>query len=310
MFCEWIWDGAIGKVHTIHAGCTAVNSGIDHLPRLKEQHEVPDDARLGPVARPGPGPPVSSGLPARRVARLGAVRQRHGRRLDLPRGRSGVLGARPRRAEDDPGRGEGLRLRRPRATPSPRARSSPTSSRPRASAARSRCTGTAAPSGFRGRRTWSRTRKPVDTGAVVLGDKGTIMYGSHGAGGVRIIPEAQDEGLQAARRRRFPRVKEHHQDWLEAIRNGTKAGSDFSYGGPLTEIAMLGVIAIKLPGTEARVGRRKPCGSPTAPRPTSTSTRRTATAGCCEAALRAEPTRPIPRQDRARVESTLTNSRD
>ena len=24
-FCEWIWDGAIGSVHTIHAGCNAVN---------------------------------------------------------------------------------------------------------------------------------------------------------------------------------------------------------------------------------------------------------------------------------------------
>ena len=28
-FCEWIWDGAIGNVHTIHLGCTAVNSAID-----------------------------------------------------------------------------------------------------------------------------------------------------------------------------------------------------------------------------------------------------------------------------------------
>src|SRR2546422_8744722 len=25
LFCEWIWDGAIGSVHTIHAGCAAVN---------------------------------------------------------------------------------------------------------------------------------------------------------------------------------------------------------------------------------------------------------------------------------------------
>src|ERR1043165_9715942 len=40
-FCEWIWNGAIGNVHTIHAGCEAVNSGIDQLPRLKEHHEVP-----------------------------------------------------------------------------------------------------------------------------------------------------------------------------------------------------------------------------------------------------------------------------
>jgi len=52
-FCEMVWDGAIGKVHTIHAGCAAVNSGIDQLARLKEQHPVPDtldwDLWLGPA---------------------------------------------------------------------------------------------------------------------------------------------------------------------------------------------------------------------------------------------------------------------
>jgi hypothetical protein len=90
-------------------------------------------------------------------------------------------------------------------------------------------------------------RKGVDTGAVVLGDKGTIMYGSHGAGGVRIIPEAQMKAYKQPPKK-IPRVRGHHQDWLQAIRKGTKAGSDFAYGGPLTEIAMLGVIAIRLAG--------------------------------------------------------------
>ena len=36
LLVEWIRDGAIGNVHTIHCGCTAVNSGIDHLGDLKE----------------------------------------------------------------------------------------------------------------------------------------------------------------------------------------------------------------------------------------------------------------------------------
>jgi hypothetical protein len=92
-------------------------------------------------------------------------------------------------------------------------------------------------------------QKSVDTGAVVMGDKGTIIYGSHGAGGVRIIP---DDKMDAYKRpdKTIPRAKGHHQDWLQAIRNGTRAGSDFSYGGPLTEIAMLGVIAIMMPGTK------------------------------------------------------------
>jgi hypothetical protein len=95
--------------------------------------------------------------------------------------------------------------------------------------------------------------KPVTTGAVVLGTKGTIIYGSHGAGGVRIIPQSKMDAYKRPAKT-IPRVKEHYQDWLQAIRNGTKAGSDFSYGGPLTEIAMLGVIAIKMAGTPETAG--------------------------------------------------------
>jgi hypothetical protein len=90
-------------------------------------------------------------------------------------------------------------------------------------------------------------RRAVDTGAVVYGDKGTIMYGSHGAGGVRIIPESKMKAYQQPAKT-IPRVPGHQKDWLEAIKKGSKAGSDFSYGGPLTEIALLGVIAIRHPG--------------------------------------------------------------
>jgi hypothetical protein len=92
-------------------------------------------------------------------------------------------------------------------------------------------------------------QKPVETGAVVIGDKGTIVYGSHGAGGVRIIPEAKMKEYKVPEKT-IPRVKGHQLDWLEAIRNGKKAGSDFSYGGPLSEVAMLGIIAMKMAGTK------------------------------------------------------------
>jgi hypothetical protein len=91
--------------------------------------------------------------------------------------------------------------------------------------------------------------KDIDIGAVVVGDKGTIVYGSHGAGQVRLIPQAKMDAYQKPAKT-IPRVKEHHSDWLQAIRNGSKAGSDFSYGGPLTEIALLGVIAIRTAGTK------------------------------------------------------------
>ena len=70
-----------------------------------------------------------------------------------------------------------------------------------------------------------------------------------GAGQVRLIPQAKADTYKRPEKS-IPRVKEHHWDWLQAIRNGTKSGSDFSYGGPLTEVALLGVIAIKFAGTK------------------------------------------------------------
>jgi len=44
------------------------------------------------------------------------------------------------------------------------------------------------------------------------------------------------------------RVKNHAWDWCEAICTGRQAGSNFGYGGPLTEVALLGAIAIRCPG--------------------------------------------------------------
>lgn len=40
----------------------------------------------------------------------------------------------------------------------------------------------------------------------------------------------------------------HADDWFDAIREGRPAGSDFGYGAALTEIALLGVIALRFPG--------------------------------------------------------------
>lgn len=86
------------------------------------------------------------------------------------------------------------------------------------------------------------------TGAVVIGDQGSIMYGGHGCREVQLILNSK---MKAYRRppKTIPRAQEHHRHWLDAIRAGRKAGADFAYGGPLTEIAVLGAIAIRSPGT-------------------------------------------------------------
>lgn len=92
-------------------------------------------------------------------------------------------------------------------------------------------------------------RRAVGTGAIVIGDKGRIMHGSHGAGSPHIITE---ELLKDFKRpaESIPRVKDgnHYHDWLNAVREGRPAGSPFSYGGALSEIGLLGMIAIRRAG--------------------------------------------------------------
>jgi len=92
--------------------------------------------------------------------------------------------------------------------------------------------------------------KVVGTGAVIRGDAGVIMHGSHGAGGVQIIPrERHKEFAARGIEKKLERVKGgHQQDWIDAVRAGRQAGSNFEYGGALTEIGLLGVIAIHHPG--------------------------------------------------------------
>jgi len=246
-FCEWIWDGAIGEVHTIHAGCAAMNSAVDDLPRLKERHPVPKgvdwDLWLGPAQERPYHPAYMPGS----------------WRSWVPFG-NGTVGDWTCHVVDpvfwalDLGLPSTIQAEVPGYDPKGQADAYPKGEK---------ITYTFAAKGKRGPVTmhWysgnvriprpadlEEEDKGVDTGAVVMGTKGTIVYGSHGAGGVRIIPQAKMDSYRRPAPT-LPRGLEHHRDWIEAIREGRKAGSDFdAYGGPLTELAMLGVIAIKHPG--------------------------------------------------------------
>jgi predicted dehydrogenase len=94
--------------------------------------------------------------------------------------------------------------------------------------------------------------KVPGTGAILFGERGMIMHGSHGGGGCRILPDKlmdQYSGKNTPAER-IPRVKNHTWDWIEAIRTGRPAGSNFAYGGPLTQAALLGAIAIRFPGQQ------------------------------------------------------------
>ncbi|MCL5279510.1 MAG: Gfo/Idh/MocA family oxidoreductase [Planctomycetes bacterium] len=249
-FCEWIWDGAIGNVHTIQCGCNAVNTGMDRLSRMGDKEEVPAgldwDLWLGPAQE---RPYHSFYLPGRW---RGWVPFGNGTigdwvchvvdpvfwALDLgaPRTvRAEVKDYDPKAQADVFPRGDIITFEFPA-----HGKRGPITLVWHSGTERIPVPKELEP---------ERVSKAITTGAYVYGDKGVIMYGSHGAGGVRLIPETAMKAYNRPEQK-IPRVKNHHDDWLRAIREGRKAGSDFSYGGPLTELAMLGVIALKLPGTK------------------------------------------------------------
>lgn len=95
-------------------------------------------------------------------------------------------------------------------------------------------------------------RRLDGNGALLIGEKGTIMHGSHGAGGVRIIPETKMKAYKRPEKT-LPRVRRgqggHEQDWIRACKDGKPASSSFEYGGPLTEMVLLGVLAMRFKDT-------------------------------------------------------------
>ena len=87
------------------------------------------------------------------------------------------------------------------------------------------------------------------TGAYLIGDNGTLLHGSHGASGIRLIPETRMQAFQRPEKT-IPRVPGGNcRDWLNAVREGKHTNcAPFSYGGRLSEIGLLGTVAMRFPG--------------------------------------------------------------
>jgi len=81
-------------------------------------------------------------------------------------------------------------------------------------------------------------------GALYIGDKGKILTGSHGADGLRIIPEEKMNAYQRPPKT-IPRSIGHYREWIEACKGGPAAGSNFDYAAPLTEVVLLGCAAAR-----------------------------------------------------------------
>jgi predicted dehydrogenase len=79
-----------------------------------------------------------------------------------------------------------------------------------------------------------------DHGLMWVGEKGTLMSGF--SGGMRFLSERQQKSL-APPPKTLPRTQDHYMEWVNACKGGPPANCNFEFAAPLTEIALLGVIA-------------------------------------------------------------------
>ncbi|MHC4475407.1 MAG: Gfo/Idh/MocA family protein [Planctomycetota bacterium] len=89
-----------------------------------------------------------------------------------------------------------------------------------------------------GRRMGSR-----NGGALFVGDKGKLVCGCYGKS-PRLIPESKMQTFERPPKT-LPRVEGHREDWIQACKGGKPACSNFDYAGPLTEVVVLGNLAIR-----------------------------------------------------------------
>lgn len=81
-------------------------------------------------------------------------------------------------------------------------------------------------------------------GILFVGDKGLITCPGW-AGRPTLLPGSKDAEYKRPPKT-LPRVKGHHRDWLDAIKGGNPASANFEYGAALTEVGLLGLVAMRV----------------------------------------------------------------
>jgi predicted dehydrogenase len=80
-------------------------------------------------------------------------------------------------------------------------------------------------------------RKFGKRGVIYIGDKGKMMNG-------RIIPEKKMQEYEKPPKT-LPRSAGHYKEWVEACKGGKPAGSNFDFAALVTEVVLLGNIALR-----------------------------------------------------------------
>lgn len=78
-------------------------------------------------------------------------------------------------------------------------------------------------------------------GTLFVGTEGIMLCGAAG-GAYEIFPESLRKAPPPAT---LARSAGHHRDWIDAIKGGPPASSNFQYGAKLTEIVLLGLLSLR-----------------------------------------------------------------
>lgn len=88
-----------------------------------------------------------------------------------------------------------------------------------------------------------------DGGVLLIGSKATMMAGTYGRG-PRLIPETRMKDFTPPPKtlERVPGGEGgHEQDWVRACKSGKPACSNFDYSGPMSEMVLMGNLAVRFP---------------------------------------------------------------
>ena len=88
-----------------------------------------------------------------------------------------------------------------------------------------------------------------DGGVIFVGDKGKLMCGCYGKN-PQLLPEStmKDFKQPAPTLPRIPGGENgHEKDWIRACKDGKPSSSNFDYAGPLSEMVLMGNLAVRFP---------------------------------------------------------------
>ncbi len=89
---------------------------------------------------------------------------------------------------------------------------------------------------------WPEDEALPGRGSLFMGDKGILL--SSFSSKPRLIPDEKNDAYQPPAKT-IPRSKGHHRDWLDACKGGQPASGNFQYGAKLTEVVLLGNVALR-----------------------------------------------------------------